>query len=83
MKIVDQIALGCIIDILSSPQTYEIKVLCFVDDKTKYVNDISRVVRESMTELMEVSICTFNYLLYFVVGKLETSKCEFSLLNGN
>ena len=43
MEIVDQIALGYIIDILSSPQTYEIKVLGFVDDKKYYVNVLTVV----------------------------------------
>ena len=53
MEIVDQIALGYIIDIPSSPQTYEIKVLGFVDNKKYYVNPLI-VVLESITESMEL-----------------------------
>ena len=80
VKIVDHLALWCIIDMRSSPQTWKIKLLDFIDEHKLYINIFLRNVRESITETMEVSTRTWNALLNFVGENLETRKCEFFVI---
>ena len=51
------------------------KMLAFVDDKRHYVNSTSSHSTKNILTAMELSVSSWNELLHFVGGALETSKC--------
>ena len=50
-------------------------MLAFVDDKQYYVNGNNKQTSKNILTAMEISVCSWNELLHFVGGALETSKC--------
>ena len=81
METVEQTVPGCTIQLPNNHKTWEIKMLGFVDDKKHYVNKIMKQLKQSITEAMQQSIRVWDEILTFVGGKLETSKCNFCILD--
>ena len=47
-------------------------MLAFVDDKQYYVNGNNKQTSKNILTAMEISVCSWNELLHFVGGALET-----------
>ena len=56
-------------------------ILAFVDDKRHYVNCLPNQSNKKILTAMEIFVSSWNELLHFVGGDLETSKCERYLIN--
>ena len=55
-------------------------MLAFVDDKRHYVNCLPNQSNMNILTAMEISVSSWNELLHFVGGALETSKCAWYLI---
>ena len=49
-------------------------MLAFVDDKRHYLNGNNKQTSKNILTVTETSVNSWNELLYFVGGALETSK---------
>ena len=58
-------------------------MLAFVDDKRHYVNCLPNQSNKNILTAMKISVSSWNELLHFVGGALETSKCDWYLINWN
>ena len=56
-------------------------MLALVDDQIHYVNCIPNQSNKNILTAMENSVSSWNELLHFVGGVLETSKCAWYLIN--
>ena len=56
-------------------------MLAFVDDKRYYVNGNNKQISKNILTSMEISVSSWNGLLHFVGGALETRKCAWYLIN--
>ena len=81
METVKQAVPGCTIQLPNNHKTWEVKMLGFVDDKTYYVNNTLKQLKQTITEAMQQSIRVWDEILTFVGGKLEMSKCNFCILD--
>ena len=81
MKTIEQVIHECTIHLPNDHQTWEVKILGFVDDKKHYVNNILIQLKQTITEAMQQSIRVWDEVLTFVGGKLEMSKCNFCILD--
>ena len=81
METVEQIVHECTIHLPNDHQTWEVKILGFVDDKKHYVNNILKQLKQTITEAMQQSIRVWDEVLTFVRGELEMSKCKFCILD--
>lgn len=77
MEVIDKLAAECTIKPPTSPGTWKLKMLGFVDDKRHYINLILQQLKEPLEEAMIKSVNIWNELLTFVGGKLEMKKCGF------
>ena len=75
MKIVDQIAPGCTIELPKGKEIWIIKMMAFVDDKRHYTNSLKQQLIKSVIKAMEKSVSKWYELLLFVGDDLELSKC--------
>ena len=52
----------------------------FADDKKHYVNNVSRKIKETLEQAIQMSVRILEELLNFTGGQLELSKCEYFLI---
>ena len=78
---VEDVSHGCIINLLRGNKKWQTHMLAFVDDKRHYVNYIPNQSIKNVLTAMEISVSSWNELLHFVGGALETSKCAWYLIN--
>ena len=50
-------------------------MLAFADDKRHYVNSNPTQISKNILTAMELSVSSWNELLHFVGGAVDTSKC--------
>lgn len=72
---------GCTIHVPNNNQTWEVKMLGFVDDKKHYINNILKQLQQTITESMQQLIRVWDEILTFVGGKLEMIKSNFYILD--
>ena len=58
-------------------------MLVFVDDKQYYINGNNKQTSKNILTVMEISVSSWNKLLHFVGGALETRKCAWYLIKWN
>ena len=56
-------------------------MLAFVDDKRHYIKCLPNQSNKNILTAMEISVSSWNELLRFVGGALETSRCAWYLIN--
>ena len=81
MKMVEKAVPGCTIHVPNNNQTWEVKMLGFVDDKKHYINNILKQLQQTITESMQQLIRVWDEILTFVGGKLEMIKSNFYILD--
>ena len=81
MKTIKQVVHECTIHLPNDHQTWEVKMLEFVNDKKLYVNNILKQLKQTITEAMKQSIRVWDEVLTFVGGNLEMSKCNVCTLD--
>ena len=52
-----------------------------MDEKRHYVNCLPNQSNKNILTVMRISVSSWNKLLHFVGGALETSKCTWYLIN--
>ena len=65
----------------SRKETLDNKYIMFVDDKGHCVNCITQQLESQLLTEMELSVSSWNELLHFVGGSLQTSKCAWCLIH--
>ena len=83
IEVVEEVSQDCIIQLPWGNKQWEKHMLAFVDDKRYYVNGSPTQTSKSILTAMELSVSSWNELLHFVGGALETSKCAWYLLKWN
>ena len=58
-------------------------MLACVDDKRHYANCLPNQSNKNILTAMEISVSSWNKLLHFIGGALETSKCAWYLITWN
>ena len=81
METVEQAVPWCTIQLPNNHQTWEVKMLGFVDDKKHNINNILKQLQHTIIEAMQQSIRVWDEILTFIGGKLEMSKCNFCILD--
>ena len=81
METVEQAVLGYAMQLPNNHQTWEVKMLGFVDDTNYYVNNILKQLQQTITEAMQQSIRVWYEIHIFIGGKFEMSKCNFCILD--
>ena len=81
METVEQVVPGCTIQLPNNHQTWEVKMLKFVDDRKNYVNNLLNQLQQTIIEALQQSIGVWDEILIFVGGNLEMSKCNFCILD--
>ena len=80
IEVVKEVSPGCVIQLPRESNQWERHMLAFVDDKRHYVNGNPTQSSKSILTAMELSVSSWNELLHFVGGALETSKCTWYLI---
>ena len=81
IAVVEDVSQGCIITLPRGNAQWQKHMLAFVDDKRHYVNSLPKQSNKNILTAMEISVSSWNELLHFVGGALETSKCAWYLIN--
>ena len=79
IEVVKEVSKGCVIKLSRGSKTWEKHMLAFVDDKQHYVNGNNKQTRKNTLTTIKISVSSWNELLHFVGGALETSKCAWYL----
>ena len=75
IAVVEDVSQGCIINLPRGNKKWQTHMLVFVDDKRHYVNCLPNQSNKNILTVMKISVSSWNELLHFVGGALETSKC--------
>ena len=75
IAVVEDVPQGCTITLPRGNTQWRKHMLAFVDDKRHYVNSLPTQSNRDILTAMELSASSWNELLHFVGGALETSKC--------
>ena len=81
IAVVEDVSQGCIINLPRGSKQWKKHMLAFVDDKRHYVNCLLNQSNKNILTAMKISMSSWNELLHFVGGSLETSKCIWYLIN--
>ena len=81
IAVVENVSQGCIVNLPRGNTKWQKHMLAFVDDKRHYVNCLPNQSNKNILNAMEISVSSWNELLHFVGGALETSKCAWYLIN--
>ena len=83
IEVVDEVSKSCVIKLSRGSKTWEKHMLAFVDDKRHYVNGNNKQTSKSILTVMDISVSSWNKILHFVGGSLETTKCPWYLIKWN
>ena len=81
IAVVEDVSQGCTITLPRGNTQWRKHMLTFVDDKRHYVNSLPTQSNKDILTAMELSVSSWNELLHFVGGALETNKCAWFLIN--
>ena len=81
IEVVEDISQGCIINLSRGNTKWQKHMLAFVDDKRHDINCLPNQSNKNILAAMKISVSSWNELLHFVGGTLETSKYSWYLIN--